>query len=354
VPDQDSNSGKVLTTDGTNPAWTQTLNGITIGNLTAAAGAFTTLSASSTVSGTGFSTYLASPPAIGGTTPAAGNFTTLGATGDTTLGDAAGDTLTVNAGTTTFAGTGQRITGDFSNATLANRLAFQNSAANGNTQITAFPSGTATNAGFDCYSTPDGLNASRGLIRIDTAGGDFKIDSNRTGTGTYLPMTFYTGGREAMRIGATAGSDLSSLGIGYTSLSGVGQYGLAVSGNVGIGTSSPATKLHVSATDTTGPAALRLQNTTATTGKAWQITSTNSGVLQLATIAGVADYLAVDSSGNLGLGGTSFGAGAKVMFIANRTTAPTTNPLGGGILYVESGALKYRGSSGTVTTIANA
>jgi hypothetical protein len=35
------------------------------------------LSASSTVSGTGFSTYLASPPAIGGTTPAAGTFTTL-------------------------------------------------------------------------------------------------------------------------------------------------------------------------------------------------------------------------------------------------------------------------------------
>jgi hypothetical protein len=42
------------------------------------------------------------------------------------------------------------------------------------------------------------------------------------------------------------------------------------------------------------------------------------------------------------------------MFIANRTTAPTTNPSGGGILYVESGALKFRGSSGTVTTLANA
>ena len=79
VPDQDSKSGYVLTTDGTDPAWTQTINGITIGNLTAAGGAFTTLSASSTVSGSGFSTYLASPPAIGGTTPAAGAFTTLSA-----------------------------------------------------------------------------------------------------------------------------------------------------------------------------------------------------------------------------------------------------------------------------------
>lgn len=79
VPDQDSKTGFVLTTDGTDPLWTQTLNGITIGNTSPAAGAFTTLSASSTVSGAGFSTYLASPPAIGGTAPAAGAFTTLSA-----------------------------------------------------------------------------------------------------------------------------------------------------------------------------------------------------------------------------------------------------------------------------------
>jgi hypothetical protein len=51
-----------------------------IGGTTAGSGAFTTLSASSTVSGTGFSTYLASPPAIGGTTPSTGAFTNLVAT----------------------------------------------------------------------------------------------------------------------------------------------------------------------------------------------------------------------------------------------------------------------------------
>lgn len=50
----------------------------------------------------------------------------------------------------------------------------------------------------------------------------------------------------------------------------------------------------------------------------------------------------------------SFGGGAKVIFIGNAGTVPSTNPTGGGILYVEAGALKYRGSSGTVTTIANA
>lgn len=53
------------------------LNNTPIGATTASTGAFTTLSASSTVSGTGFSTYLASPPAIGGTAAAAGTFTTV-------------------------------------------------------------------------------------------------------------------------------------------------------------------------------------------------------------------------------------------------------------------------------------
>lgn len=36
------------------------------------------------------------------------------------------------------------------------------------------------------------------------------------------------------------------------------------------------------------------------------------------------------------------------------STAPAANLTGGGYIYVESGALKYRGSSGTITTIANA
>ena len=52
------------------------LNG-TVGATTPSTGAFTTLAASSTVSGTGFSTYLASPPAIGGTAAAAITGTTI-------------------------------------------------------------------------------------------------------------------------------------------------------------------------------------------------------------------------------------------------------------------------------------
>jgi hypothetical protein len=45
-----------------------------------------------------------------------------------------------------------------------------------------------------------------------------------------------------------------------------------------------------------------LQNTTATTGNTWQITSTNAGVLQLATRPGVADYLTVSATGVVTIG----------------------------------------------------
>jgi hypothetical protein len=76
----------------------------TIGSGTANTGAFTTLSASSTVSGTGFSTYLASPPAIGGTAAAAGTFTTLsGTTSVTTPIVKSASSLTLQSNGTTTA-----------------------------------------------------------------------------------------------------------------------------------------------------------------------------------------------------------------------------------------------------------
>ena len=52
--------------------------------------------------------------------------------------------------------------------------------------------------------------------------------------------------------------------------------------------------------------------------------------------------------------GSAFGGGLGVFAIANAATEPVLNPQGGGILYTSGGALKYRGSAGTVTTVANA
>lgn len=69
------------------------------------------------------------------------------------------------------------------------------------------------------------------------------------------------------------------------------------------------------------------------------------------------DYAGVSmkNGGGVGVGMQATNAPLSVggyAFIANGS-APDT-PTGGGHLYVESGALKYKGSSGTVTTLGNA
>jgi hypothetical protein len=53
-------------------------------------------------------------------------------------------------------------------------------------------------------------------------------------------------------------------------------------------------------------------------------------------------------------GAASLGGGKGVTFLANADTIPTSDPTGGGVLYVSAGALVFRGSSGTITTIASA
>ena len=84
-----------------------------------------------------------------------------------------------------------------------------------------------------------------------------------------------------------------------------------------------------------------------------------SNIVTFTNIRGTSDGLtALTFGGNrnvqFGSATTSYGGGNAVIGITNATTVPSTNPTGGGVLYAEGGALKWRGSSGTVTTIANA
>jgi len=44
--------------------------------------------------------------------------------------------------------------------------------------------------------------------------------------------------------------------------------------------------------------------------------------------------------------------GDGVVYIKESVTAPSSNPVGGGVLYVDGGALKYRGPGGTATILA--
>ena len=277
--------------------------------------------------------------AIGATTPDSGAFTTLSSTGNTTLGDASGDAVTIN-GATTFANVSPTITPG-----TANGVAY----LNGSKVLTT---GSALTFDGSNLTLTGNLYMTGGSIAFDDerfvysyAGGSLgQYMSGVYYDGSGLNQRFYINNSEQMRLTSTG---------------------------LGIGTSSPLAKLNVVTSG--GKSTIAIGDTASSTysqllmyggsGKynwsigaqynldnAFEITrSTATGGTTFSTPAFV-----IDSSGNLGLGGSSFGSGAVVMFIANRTTAPTTNPVGGGILYVEAGALKYHGSSGTVTTIANA
>lgn len=106
---------------------------------------------------------------------------------------------------------------------------------------------------------------------------------------------------------------------------------------------------------------LRVQD--ATNSQGGVLSTANTAGLEITTLyggqhiilsPGGSETFRALASGNFGFRTQAAGTSAVgVLAIANGT-APSTSPAGIGQLYVEAGALKYRGSSGTVTTIAAA
>lgn len=106
----------------------------------------------------------------------------------------------------------------------------------------------------------------------------------------------------------------------------------------------------------------------ATVGLAMTANSSSAQQMVLLKDSGGASRFEITAAGNsvhratafftgsvqIGSASSDLGGGTGVISIKNRGTAPTTNPTGGGILYTENGALMFRGSSGTVTTVAPA
>ena len=182
-------------------------------------GAGKTLSVAGTLVVTGASSTI-DATAIGSSTPDSGAFTTLSSTGNTTLGDASGDAVTIN-GTATFANANPVLTpGTASGVTYLNGSKVLTSGS-----ALTFDGSTVNLTGSGTFRSTVTGGASYTNLSND---GVYAFNSNLY---LYAPSTkslvFYSNDAEAMRLTGT------SL---YTA-SGI---------NVGIGTSSPAGKLQVS------------------------------------------------------------------------------------------------------------
>lgn len=164
-------------------------------------------------------------------TPAAGN-TTLYSKSDKTMAykDDAGIEhvlVEVSSGAANipsnmnFAGVGARILGDFSNATITNRTMFQTSTVNANTAVSLIPNGTGQATSIKLYGTQDPVNSPFVDLFCNSPSGEASMRASASGTGAFVPLTFYTGNAERLRID-TSGNVLvtGSGGLGYGTGSG--------------------------------------------------------------------------------------------------------------------------------------
>jgi len=103
------------------------------------------------------------------------------------------------------------IQGDFDNATLNNRTKLQTTTTNATTNVYVAPNGSATSAGVSVANNSSLTNASK-IVMATNGTTDTQIISGVNGSGTYLPLSFYTNNALAMQI--TTGGIISAAGGG--------------------------------------------------------------------------------------------------------------------------------------------
>ena len=84
----------------------------------------------------------------------------------------------------------------------------------------------------------------------------------------------------------------------------------------------------------------------------WELRSNVTGQFDITDRTGSATRLLLDTNGNMCVGTSSLNGTTNGIIMANGT-GPSVIPFGG-CLYVNGGALWFKGGAGTVTKIANA
>ena len=244
-------------------------------------------------------------------------------------------TFTTLTGTTTAGTTATFTSGSFTSLTGVTATISSGIFAAGSATAPSVAVGTGTTYKPGIYSpAADQLAISTGgtqRINIE-ADGDINIDSggvfydatnNRLGIGTTSPgakLHVAAGANVALQLDADTDLNTSialsengsikwyfgSLGADdsfrfYDNTAATERLRITSAGNVGIGTTSPASLLDV-ATSNSG---ITLTNT-AVSNKQWRLGGNNSGYF-LITETGVADRFTIDTSGNVGIGTTSPG-----------------------------------------------
>jgi hypothetical protein len=225
------------------------------------------------------------------------------------------------------------ITGDLTVATSVLKVDSANTRVGINTTtINGGPFNVKISSAIDAkFVVQDGFTTGNvRLAAVDNAYTTYKIMDYSA-----LSHAWYNSGSTAMTLNSTG------LGVGAGP-------GLTGSSRRALTVNAPTGQLSI----------LELAVNSVTTGYLFSNATQTSLVSQGATFltfdTNSNERMRIDSAGNVGVGVSTFGiSAAKVIGIADGT-APSTSPAGMGQLYVEAGALKYRGSSGTVTTLANA